>query len=78
MIFLQFDSVTSEASNVYSTLELSLHIFAAIFGLIGGLRVYNQWQLHGRHVHIDKQIVWWFGASLFFLCADQFISDSLL
>jgi hypothetical protein len=46
----------------------------AVFGLIGGLRIYNKWQLHGRHhFHIDAEIAGWFGASLFFLAANVFI-----
>jgi len=78
MTLLQFEYAARQATNSYNALELSFHVLAAIFGLVGGLRIYNQWQLHGRHLHIDRQIVGWFGASLFFLFADELISQALL
>jgi Domain of unknown function (DUF4134) len=78
MILLQFEYAARQASSSYTALIISFHVLAAIFGLVGGLRIYNQWQLHGRHLHIDRQIVGWFGASLFFLVADELISQALL
>lgn len=76
--FLQLDEINKEAMTTYLVLVDLLHVLAGIFGLVGGLRIYNQWQLHGRHFHVDKQIVMWFGASVFTLLADQFIMQALL
>lgn len=76
-MLLQLDAINDEAVNTYYALQGLLHVLAAIFGLVGGLRIYNQWQLHGRHFHVDKQIVMWFGASVFTLIADQFITSAL-
>lgn len=76
-MLLQLDAINNEAIGVYLVLEVLCRVLAAIFGLVGGLRIYNQWQLHGRHFHVDKQIVMWFGASIFTLLADKFITSAL-
>ena len=77
-IFLQFDSVAETAERVYDSLQIMCQSLAGIFGLVGGLRIFNKWQLHGRHLHIDKELAGWFGASIFFMIVDVFISTILL
>lgn len=77
-ILLQFDYVADQAVSTYNTLVIGCQALALLFGLIGGLRVFNKWQLHGHHINIDKEIAGWVGASLFFLCVDGFISQVLL
>jgi hypothetical protein len=78
MILLQVDFVADQAQSTYNALELGCQALAFLFGLVGALRIYNKWQLHGHHLHIDKEIAGWIGASLFFLCVDEFISSVLL
>jgi len=56
-LLLQFDFVADQADSVYSTLDTGCKSLAAVFGLIGGIRIYNKWQLHGHHhLHVDKEI----------------------
>ena len=38
-------------------------VLGAVFGLVGGLRVYNNWQLGKRN--IDQEVIGWFSACLF-------------
>jgi len=43
---------------------------AALFGLIGGLRIYNKWQLHSHHrFHVDAEIALWLLGCIFFIIA---------
>jgi hypothetical protein len=59
----------------YAMLNLSL-VLGALFGLVGGLRVYNNWQM-GRD-RIDVQVIGWFSACLFLLVANIFITALFL
>ena len=77
-VFLQFDTIADQAVDTYYALQLILQSLAGIFGFVGALRIYNKWQLHGSHLHIDKEIAGWLGASIFFLIIDAFISVTLL
>ena len=54
----------------YSFSDLSL-VLGAIVGLIGGLRVFANWQ-SGRH-HIDAQVTGWFYSCLFLLLTGVFL-----
>ncbi|QNN42986.1 DUF4134 family protein [Pedobacter roseus] len=54
----------------YSFSDLSM-VLGAIMGLLGGLRVYLNWQT-SRH-HIDAQVMGWFFASLFLLLTGVFL-----
>lgn len=58
-----FYSITSEVNRYYFNLyDLTLAI-GAICGLLGGLRIYNNWQL-GKD-RIDAQIAGWFMSCIF-------------
>jgi hypothetical protein len=53
---------------------LSSAIFAlgAIFGILGGLRIFNNWQLGRRN--IDQDVAGWFGACIFLSILGIFLS----
>lgn len=38
-------------------------VLGSIFGLFGGLRIYNNWQMGKRNV--DEEVAGWFGACIF-------------
>ncbi len=66
--------IESTASHINATIDHLCYILCGVFALVGSLRIYNKWQLGGRHhFHIDAEIAGWFGASLFFLAARSVI-----
>lgn len=72
------DIATATAS-LYISVKYFCYGLAALFGLVGGLRIYNHWQLHGKHhLHIESEIVAWTGASVFFILAGAIIQAILL
>jgi hypothetical protein len=54
----------------YSALDLSL-VLAALFGIIGAVKVYHNWQM-GEH-RISMAIAAWFFASLFMVLMGPFL-----
>lgn len=59
----EFQDVTLVIENDYKELTKFIPLIGAIFGLAGGVRVYNNWQC-GKH-HIDAQVMGWFSACIF-------------
>ncbi|WP_121812964.1 DUF4134 family protein [Mucilaginibacter kameinonensis] len=59
----EFGDATRMVKSQYHALTATASILGAIFGLVGGLRVYNNWQ-SGKH-HIDAQVMGWLGAFIF-------------
>ena len=59
----EFGDATRMVRNQYHALTYTASILGAIFGLVGGLRIYNNWQ-SGKH-HIDAQVMGWLGAFIF-------------
>jgi len=59
----EFAAVSSEIGSWYFRLFDLLLAMGAICGLLGGLRVYANWQ-SGRH-HIDAQVMGWLFSCLF-------------
>jgi len=47
----------------FHALSGAVLVLGAVFGLVGGLRVYNNWQLGKRN--IDQEVIGWFSACLF-------------
>ncbi|MBS4071446.1 MAG: DUF4134 family protein [Algoriphagus sp.] len=68
----KFQEVESDMERFYVALSRLSFVIGAVTGLLGGLRVYNNWQL-GRH-HIDVQVISWFGACLFLSTIGFFLS----
>lgn len=72
----EINQATSEMGFIASAmLNLSL-VLGALFGIVGGLRVYNNWQM-GKH-RVDLQVIGWFAACLFLLVANIFITALFL
>lgn len=47
-------------------------VLGAIFGIVGGLRVYSNWQLGKRHM--DGEVAGWLGACIFLSLLGVFLS----
>jgi len=57
-------------SDFFSALDCSL-VLAGIFGIIGAVRIYHNWQL--GHPRIDQQVAAWFFAAFFMVLAGIFL-----
>jgi len=61
----EFYSASGQVKGWYYSMSDLVLVIGAITGLIGGLRVFANWQM-GQH-HIDAQVMAWFFSCLF-LC----------
>jgi len=69
------DIKNSFKTTTWTYVSLLCYAVAGICGLAGGIRVYNLWNINGRHhVHIDAQVVAWMGAAIFLVIAMGFIN----
>ena len=59
----EFYSASAEVKGWYFSLSDLVLVIGAIAGILGGLRVYANWQM-GNH-HIDAQVMGWFFSCLF-------------
>jgi len=59
----EFYSASTEVHRWYFSLSDLVLVIGAITGILGGLRVYANWQM-GKH-HIDAQVMGWFFSCLF-------------
>lgn len=64
-------SISGEMHQYYFHFSDLSFIIGAITGLVGGLRVYANWQA-GQH-HIDAQVSAWFFSCLFLICCGVFL-----
>jgi len=58
------------ASSFFSALDFAL-VLAGIFGIVGGLRIYHNWQL--GHPRIDEAVTAWFLAAVFMVLSGAFL-----
>ena len=73
------DINSSFKHEIWPLLKILCYGVAGILGLVAGLRVYNLWNINGRHhVHIDAQVISWGAAAMFFLVATAFINMALM
>ncbi|MFO7824352.1 MAG: DUF4134 domain-containing protein [Cyclobacterium sp.] len=56
----------------FRALSRAVLVLGAIFGLLGGLRIYNNWQMGRRN--IDMEVAGWFGACIFLSVLGIFLS----
>lgn len=68
----EFQEAESDMKEIYVALSRLSFAVGAVSGLLGGLRVYNNWQM-GRH-HIDIQVISWFSACIFLATIGFFLS----
>ena len=68
----EFNEVESDMERIYVALSQLSFVIGAVSGILGGLRVYNNWQM-GKH-HIDIQVASWFSACLFLSIIGFFLS----
>lgn len=68
----EFQEAESDMRKIYVALSRLSFAVGAVSGLLGGLRVYNNWQM-GRH-HIDVQVISWFSACIFLATLGFFLS----
>lgn len=72
----EINQATTEMDSMANAmLNLSL-VLGGLFGILGGLKVYNNWQM-GKH-RIDLQVIAWFAACLFLLVSNLFIKALFL
>ncbi|NHE56447.1 DUF4134 domain-containing protein [Cyclobacterium plantarum] len=56
----------------FRALSSAIRVLGALFGLMGGLRIYNNWQMGRRN--IDMEVAGWFGACIFLSVLGIFLS----
>jgi len=59
----EFYQATAEMHRWYFSLSDMVLVLGALSGILGGLRIYANWQ-SGKH-HIDAQVMGWFFSCLF-------------
>lgn len=67
----EFYQASGEVRRWYFALSDLVLVLGAIAGLLGGLRVYANWQ-SGKH-HIDAQVMGWFFSCLFLALVGAFL-----
>lgn len=67
----EFYRVGNEIHRWYFSVTDLVLVIAAIAGMVGGLRVFTNWQ-SGKH-HIDAQVMAWFFSCLFLVLAGAFL-----
>lgn len=49
------------------------YVLAAIFGLVGAVRIFYKWNTTDHHHHMDSEVIGWFMSAIFFLVATKAI-----
>ena len=66
-------------NEIWPLLKMLGYAVAAIIGLVAALRVYNLWNINGRHhVHIDSQVISWGASAIFLVLATAFINMTIV
>ena len=73
------DINSSFKNEIWPLLKMLCYSISTMLGLIAGLRVYNLWNVGGRHhVHVDAQVISWGAAAIFLVVATAFINVTLM
>lgn len=67
----EFYSVSGELHRWYFAFSDLVLVLGAICGILGGLRVFTNWQT--SHHQVDKQLMGWFFSCLFLLLSGVFL-----
>lgn len=68
----EFQEVENDMKRFYVALSRLSFVVGAVSGLLGGLRVYNNWQMGKQR--IDVEVISWFSACLFLATIGFFLS----
>jgi len=68
----EFYRASGEMHRWYFSLSDLVLVIGAIAGILGGLRIYTNWQ-SGKHHHIDAQVMGWFFSCLFLTLIGAFL-----
>ena len=60
----------SLSSSFFSAMDCAL-VLAAIFGIVGAIRIYHKWQM--GHPRIDEAVAGWLFAAFFMVLAGSFL-----
>ena len=68
----EFYNASGEMHRWYFSLSDLVLVIGAIAGILGGLRIYTNWQ-SGKHHYIDAQVMGWFFSCLFLTLVGTFL-----
>ena len=68
----EFGDVKDEMHSWYFSMSDLVLVIGAIAGILGGLRIYANWQ-SGKHHYIDAQVMGWFFSCLFLILIGAFL-----
>lgn len=68
----EFYRASGEMHRWYFSLSDLVLVIGAIAGILGGLRIYANWQ-SGKQHHIDAQVMGWFFSCLFLTLVGAFL-----
>jgi len=67
-----FYQVSREVNRWYFSLSDFILVIGALAGILGGLRIYTNWQ-SGKQHHIDAQVMGWFFSCIFLTLIGAFL-----